>query len=143
MARAGTTITTLTRTTTRLTSSGGFSTTLLPCSLTFFALLGQVTLRRRARVLKEGDEVKIEDLPVYTMKDLVACAKQAAGLTVIDGLVYDLTEFEPLHPGGDKILRAYYGKDSTNAFRGKVHKHTPAANNLMKQYCVGRFVVAE
>ena len=72
-----------------------------------------------------------------------ACAGQAAALLAIDGLVYDVTGFEPVHPGGEKILRAYYGKDATRAFKGTSpgsHGHTPVAENLLKEYCVGRLV---
>jgi cytochrome b involved in lipid metabolism len=58
----------------------------------------------------------------------------------VDGVVYDLTSFEELHPGGPKILKAYYGKDATRAFHGGVHAHTVVASSMLSQYRVGRVV---
>jgi len=75
---------------------------------------------------------------MYTMETVKACAAQAAGLVVVDNNVYDLTEFEDKHPGGPKILKAYYGKDATRAFHGGVHKHTEVAMHLLQGYQVGR-----
>jgi predicted heme/steroid binding protein len=37
---------------------------------------------------------------------------------VINDTVYDLSKFYALHPGGDEVLREYYGKDATEAFYG-------------------------
>jgi cytochrome b involved in lipid metabolism len=43
---------------------------------------------------------------------------------VIDGQVYDVTRYIPMHPGGrDKII-AFCGKDATSAFDSK---HSPSA----------------
>ena len=35
---------------------------------------------------------------------------------IIHGKVYDLTNFLPEHPGGQKIILKYAGKDATNSF---------------------------
>ncbi|KAJ7195791.1 mitochondrial cytochrome-like protein b2 [Mycena pura] len=36
--------------------------------------------------------------------------------TVVDGVVYDLTEFAPSHPGGVNIILEYAGRDATAAY---------------------------
>jgi stearoyl-CoA desaturase (delta-9 desaturase) len=55
-------------------------------------------------------------------------------------MVYDLTSFEVLHPGGPKILKAFYGKDASKAFHGGVHAHTIVATSMLSQYQIGRVV---
>jgi len=99
--------------------------------------LGMATNLRRAKQTTPT-ELCLKDLPEYTMAEMKACANQAACLMALDGVVYDLTEFEDLHPGGPKILKAYYGKNATDAFHGGVHKHTVVATNMLSQYAVGR-----
>lgn len=37
---------------------------------------------------------------------------------IIDQIVYDLTSFVELHPGGSKIILRYAGKDASRAFKG-------------------------
>ena len=36
---------------------------------------------------------------------------------IINGRVYDVTEFAHLHPGGLKIIQSYAGMDATKAYR--------------------------
>ena len=52
----------------------------------------------------------------------------------IKGKEYDLTEFARRHPGGERILREYHGKDATEAFL-KQH-HSPQAVKMMQTYRV-------
>lgn len=32
---------------------------------------------------------------------------------VIDGIVYDITKFQKMHPGGSKVVNLYSGQDAT------------------------------
>eukprot|EP01059_Diplonema_ambulator_P002923 TRINITY_DN12553_c0_g1_i1.p1 TRINITY_DN12553_c0_g1~~TRINITY_DN12553_c0_g1_i1.p1 ORF type:complete len:522 (+),score=201.30 TRINITY_DN12553_c0_g1_i1:43-1566(+) len=34
----------------------------------------------------------------------------------VDGLVYDISKFAPMHPGGERVMRNYAGKDGTEVF---------------------------
>jgi len=107
------------------------------------AAVGLLSARKKALPRRAGAPPPPRaKLPEYTMADVKACANQAAALMVVDGLVYDVTGFEELHPGGAKILRAYYGKDATRAFRGGTHAHTSVADNLLQEYCVGRLAAS-
>lgn len=82
-----------------------------------------------------------ESLPLITKEELLQQVKeQHLERVVIDGYVVDMTSFKERHPGGEKILRAYYGKDATQAFHGGLNLHTSAANSTMKTLRVGRFV---
>lgn len=55
----------------------------------------------------------------------------------IDNQVYDLTDFHNTHPGGQKILRAYYGLDATQGFV-KVHNSRLDIDSLKEMYRIGR-----
>ncbi|CAG8543942.1 5186_t:CDS:2 [Dentiscutata erythropus] len=57
---------------------------------------------------------------------------------LIDEFVLNVETFKPSHPGGSKILEAYYGKDSTRAFHGGLNIHTKAAKTMMNMFRVAR-----
>lgn len=108
------------------------------------AALGLVWDRRRGRVRRaspaSGKEDE-EDLPLFSMEDVRASAGQAAMVLVINGYVYDVADFvdQKLHPGGERIIKAWIGKDATKAFTaGSKHTHTEAAYNLLVDYRVGK-----
>ncbi|MCB9755082.1 MAG: hypothetical protein H6713_34530 [Myxococcales bacterium] len=50
---------------------------------------------------------------------------------ILNGLVYDVTEFAGLHPGGAKIIASYAGIDATQAYR-KVEHHLNAEVDAMR-----------
>jgi len=81
---------------------------------------------------------KPQELPVYTQKELEDRVAEGASLLVIDGIVHDVCEFLPTHPGGPKILRNYLGKDATGAFNGAVYSHSRVARNILAKLRVGR-----
>jgi stearoyl-CoA desaturase (delta-9 desaturase) len=54
---------------------------------------------------------------------------------MIDNMVIDVSTFDD-HPGGQQILRAYYGKDATKAFHGSIAIHTESAENLLEMYAI-------
>jgi len=57
---------------------------------------------------------------------------------VIDDFVLDVSNFKESHPGGVKILKAFYGKDSTRAFYGGFNIHTKAAKTMLAMLRVAR-----
>lgn len=56
---------------------------------------------------------------------------------IIDGRVYDLSEFAHLHPGGLKIIRSYAGMDATAAYRMVLHNVNPEVDALLAMYEIG------
>lgn len=56
---------------------------------------------------------------------------------IIDGRVYDLSEFAHLHPGGLKIVRSYAGMDATTAYRMVQHNVNPEVDALLAMYEIG------
>jgi sulfite reductase (NADPH) flavoprotein alpha-component len=56
---------------------------------------------------------------------------------IVDGRVYDLTEFAHLHPGGFKIIREYTGMDATQAYQKILHQSNPEIDSLLGMYEIG------
>ena len=90
-----------------------------------------------------GTEVKgriVEKMVAWTgdMKDqLLAIVAQHSWadscFTMISGSVYDLTSRIGKHPGGDKVILASCGKDSTKMFDGQ-HGMDPKKWEGLKQF---------
>lgn len=56
--------------------------------------------------------------------------------TVVDGTVYDLTEFAPEHPGGVDVLSKYAGRDATAAYN-EVHAPSLIRSTLPRSKHIG------
>mmetsp|Transcript_26683 Transcript_26683/g.45978 ORF Transcript_26683/g.45978 Transcript_26683/m.45978 type:complete len:777 (-) Transcript_26683:419-2749(-) len=91
---------------------------------------------------------EVEQLPVMTWEELRAQSRSYAPegadlsklrhLVVFEGVVHDVTDFVPTHPGGTKILEPFLGKDITKAFNGEVYEHSNGAHNLLGTMRVAR-----
>ena len=81
-------------------------------------------------------------LPLVSWSDYLSKVKSGEKLILVDGLIHDVTEFMPLHPGGEAILNSYMGVDATKVFRGQttpvLYKHSHAALNILSNMRVGR-----
>jgi hypothetical protein len=55
---------------------------------------------------------------------------------VIDRLVYDVTEFMHAHPGGERILRLYAGRDATHGFQ-RAHADRRQAALRLERHRIG------
>lgn len=56
---------------------------------------------------------------------------------IIDGRVYDVTEFAHLHPGGLKIIREYTGMDATQPYQKILHSANPEVDSMLGMYEIG------
>jgi len=83
--------------------------------------------------------LEIESLPTMDLLELQARAEKGEKVIVIDGMVYEISKFIGSHPGGEKILLFWNGRDATNAFNGEVYKHSKAARNLLMHYRLAVF----
>ncbi|KAI6219103.1 putative Cytochrome b5 [Aphelenchoides besseyi] len=81
--------------------------------------------------------VDFNDLPEFTAEQ-VRDAGQSRCVVILYGLVYDLTDFLDLHPGGAEIIYEMSGMDATNYFEDV--GHGKIARTLMLRYAIGRFV---
>jgi sulfite reductase alpha subunit-like flavoprotein/cytochrome b involved in lipid metabolism len=56
---------------------------------------------------------------------------------IIDQVVYDLTEFAELHPGGRAIVQAYAGIDAGHGY-SRAHHRQPDVDAMREMYRIGR-----
>ena len=61
--------------------------------------------------------------------------------SIIDGVVYDLTNWVDSHPGGSSRITAICGKDGTSSFLGQ-HNNSNSAKSRLKGFELGRLEVA-
>jgi cytochrome b involved in lipid metabolism len=79
------------------------------------------------------------DLPVYALSDLEAHDSEASCWMAIEGQVYDLTEYIPLHPTPAAVLVPWCGGEATEGMRTKGYgrDHSPAAWGMLDEYLIG------
>jgi len=75
-------------------------------------------------------------LPKMTRSDVDAEVRAGNLLVIIEGLVYDVSSYAAMHPGGAKVLTAYAGKDATLSFNGGLNSHTQAARTKARSLVV-------
>ena len=74
-----------------------------------------------------------------TMADVAQHASANDCWTVVDGVVYDMTEFASRHPGGQRAIEQLCGRDGTDAFRSQ-HGSSPEPNAELTRLVVGPLV---
>ena len=61
--------------------------------------------------------------------------------SIVDGVVYDLTNWVYSHPGGSSRITAICGKDGTSSFLGQ-HSNSSSAKSRLKGFELGKLEVA-
>jgi cytochrome b involved in lipid metabolism len=56
--------------------------------------------------------------------------------TIIDGNVYDLTQWIPAHPGGEAAILSICGIDGSSAFHGE-HDHAQEQEDILTTFQIG------
>lgn len=74
--------------------------------------------------------------PGYTMAEVKKHATAASCWSVVDGNVYDLTDWVDSHPGGRARILSMCGRDGTAAFRDE-HGKEAEPNATLKGYKIG------
>lgn len=65
-----------------------------------------------------GDAAPV-GVDTFTLAEVAAHATAESCWSVVNGSVYDLTKWIPLHPGGASKIKALCGKDGSAGFVGK------------------------
>lgn len=79
------------------------------------------------------------DQPPYTLTELAVHNHADDCWMVIDGSVYDFTQYLPQHPAPPAMMLDWCGKEATQAFNTKTkgRPHSPYAAQLLSQYRIG------
>lgn len=72
----------------------------------------------------------------YTMDDVKSANTSAKCWSVIDGYVYDLTKWIPVHRGGPQAITFLCGKDGTSAFKVQ-HDGSSGPVSVLSNYLLG------
>jgi alkylation response protein AidB-like acyl-CoA dehydrogenase/cytochrome b involved in lipid metabolism len=92
----------------------------------------------RQQVMEEV--MALQSLPAVTMEELAKHNTPEDAWVMVDSVVYDVTKFAKMHPGGRAVLLRAAGKDATADFK-MVH-----ADSVLKKYerlRVGRLAVED
>ena len=81
-----------------------------------------------------------DQLPEMSTADVRRRVQEGASLIIIDQLVVDVHDFLPNHPGGEAIIRVYFGKDATKSFYGPTTQHTAGAQKIVQSLTIARVV---
>lgn len=59
---------------------------------------------------------------------------------IIDGGVYDVTRYIPVHPAAPHLITDWCGKNASEAFstKGTGGAHSPAAYAMLKEHAIGK-----
>eukprot|EP00026_Physarum_polycephalum_P003701 Phypoly_transcript_03715.p1 GENE.Phypoly_transcript_03715~~Phypoly_transcript_03715.p1 ORF type:complete len:771 (+),score=67.31 Phypoly_transcript_03715:41-2353(+) len=86
---------------------------------------------------KEDWGITNDVFPTISRATFDKLAAEGFKLIIIQGGIYDVSDFFLEHPGGTKVMESFFGKDATNAFTGGIYKHSNAARNRLLQYQIG------
>lgn len=94
--------------------------------------------KTETEVVEEPEEEVVvpEVVAEFTMEEVAAHADRSSCYSVIDGKVYDLTQWMSKHPGGAGNVLKICGKDGSMAFSGK-HGDSASAKAVLPDYLIG------
>lgn len=84
-------------------------------------------------------EANAGDAQHFTLAEVAAHDSEDDCWMVIDGKVYDFTNYLPKHPAALDIMLEWCGKEASEAYKTKGYgrPHSPRADAMMPEYQVG------
>jgi len=109
--------------------------------------------REKRRLIEEQEQcsrlekaldfgVPLNNLPLIT-REKFRSQGRAAGWVLCDNLVFDVSTFTKSHPGGESLLKQFYGNDITKVFNGAVYNHSNGARNLSRHFMIARIAAED
>lgn len=90
------------------------------------------------RQRQESAPIDYAALPLHSAADLAKHGNRKSLWLVINNLVYDVTDWQKLHPGGAAALLQYAGRDATEA-AAAAHGGSQKAASKMQEFVIGIF----
>jgi cytochrome b involved in lipid metabolism len=91
---------------------------------------------RSSQGTEAGTSAQANTDALYSMAEVEARGSTGSCWTVIDGGVYDLTEWISQHPGGAAAIESLCGTDGTAAFRAQ-HSHAARQEGILAAFKIG------
>jgi sulfite reductase alpha subunit-like flavoprotein/cytochrome b involved in lipid metabolism len=102
----------------------------------FFRLVGEDRYLQEVFTTYAG--AQFEQTQHYPASEVVLRNNPQDGYwLIINGRVYDASDFAHLHPGGLKIIQSYAGMDATIAYKKVQHDVNPEVDSLLGMYQLG------
>lgn len=99
-------------------------------------------LEERKDLRHDSEEMPSMQLRPFSMEE-VSYHNRAEDLwVVIEGTVYDLTDFAKRHPGGVDVLALLSGGDATQAWQHQ-HGNSESVRVLMRALCIGEVAMSQ
>ncbi|KAE8380443.1 hypothetical protein BDV26DRAFT_279512 [Aspergillus bertholletiae] len=86
-------------------------------------------LTQQMKVLPQGEP--LQSLPVMGWSEYQQLSKNGKAMVALDGIIHDVSGFIAEHPGGQKLMQGFIGKDATAAFNGGIYSHSKVARNIL------------
>jgi sulfite reductase (NADPH) flavoprotein alpha-component len=103
---------------------------------TLYRLVGEARYMQDIFTTYTGAHID-KDQSYYASEIVLHNTDETGYWMVIDGRVYDVSEFRHLHAGGFKIIQAYAGMDATIAYRKVLHHVNPEVDSMLGMYEIG------
>ena len=112
------------------------------CYSAFIAFWSSIATLVAVNVLATDGAVSApptEQGATYSLDQVAAHGGEGDCWFVIEGVVYDLSDYIPNHPTPPSVLLPWCGKDATEGMRTKGYgrDHSPMAWGLLEQYRIG------
>lgn len=91
-------------------------------------------------IIPESDPEEKEEVEVgFTAREVATHNSEASCYTIINGSVYDVTPYIPIHPGGSRNILRICGRDGTSSFEGK-HGGDEKPEEQLKSFYIGPLI---
>lgn len=74
---------------------------------------------------------------IYTLSQVAENNNKSSCWTIIDGNVYDITNYVPNHPGGESEILKICGEDGTSLFNKPSEHISGGARNILESFKIG------
>lgn len=109
------------------------------CYSAFIAFWSSIATLLAVQVLATDDNATTEAATTFTLEQVAAHASEGDCWVVIEGRVYDISDYVPKHPTPPSVLLPWCGKEATEGMRTKGYgrDHSPVAWDMLSAYRIG------